>query len=210
MKVAVFSESSADEAAIRILADGILGAETEPVPLPRLQSRGWPSVLHVLPKVVMHLHYQTDADALVVVVDSNCSPVHDAEEDQPCIAPDRCRLCRLRAAVERVRGKLTPVPGREMVKVAIGLAVPAMEAWYLCGVESGVSEAAWRNGQRQGVYPYSRRKLKRDVYGTSHPSLALETERAVEEVRRLVLDLRRLEERYPIGFGALAEDVRGW
>ena len=77
MKVSVLSESSADEAAIRILVDGILGTETEPIPPPRLRTRGWPSVLKDVPTVVRHLHYRTDADAFVLVVDSDDSPLHD-------------------------------------------------------------------------------------------------------------------------------------
>jgi hypothetical protein len=51
MKVAVLSESPADEAAIRIMVDRLLGQETHPVALPPLRSRGWPSVREILPSV---------------------------------------------------------------------------------------------------------------------------------------------------------------
>jgi hypothetical protein len=71
MKVVVLSESSADEAAIRVLVNGILGRETEDVPSLPLRSRGWPSVIKVLPTVIKFLYYRTDAEALVVIADSD-------------------------------------------------------------------------------------------------------------------------------------------
>ena len=40
MKVAVLSESPADEAAIRILIDGILGRPTQPADMPPIRTRG--------------------------------------------------------------------------------------------------------------------------------------------------------------------------
>jgi hypothetical protein len=82
MKVVVLSESSADEAAIRILVNGILGRETEDVSSLPLRSRGWPSVIKVLPTVIKFLHYQTDAEALVVIADSDDSPIHRSSHEQ--------------------------------------------------------------------------------------------------------------------------------
>jgi hypothetical protein len=53
MKLAVLSESSADEAAIRILVDGLLGAATEPVGVNKFASRtGWQQRLQILSAVV--------------------------------------------------------------------------------------------------------------------------------------------------------------
>ena len=77
MKVAVLSESPADEAAIRILVEGLLGRTIEPPPMPPIRSRGHDAVVASLPTVLKHLHYRTDAEALVVVLDSDRSPVHD-------------------------------------------------------------------------------------------------------------------------------------
>ena len=152
MKLAVFSESSADEAAIRILADTLLDRETVPPDMPRLRARGWPSVLQLLPVVVKHLHYQTDADGLIVVADSNWSPLHLGPGDQECGAADKCRLCLLHKATVETQAQLAPVTGRSRLELAMGLAVPAIEAWYLCGVESGVSENAWRQGLASGAF----------------------------------------------------------
>lgn len=96
MKVAVLSESPADEAAVRILAEGVLGKQTQPIALPQLQTRGWCTVLKVLPVVFKHLHYETDAEAFVVVVDSDHSPVHRPAHEQPGGEDEKCRLCKLR------------------------------------------------------------------------------------------------------------------
>src|SRR5215212_1976636 len=134
MKVVVLSESSADEAAIRILINGILGEETEDVPSLPLRSRGWPYVLRVLPTVIKFLHYQTDAEAIVVIADSDDSPVHRSSHDQAGNAEVGCRLCQLRKVFKET--KLTAITGRGELKIAVGLAVPAIEAWYLCGVDA--------------------------------------------------------------------------
>jgi hypothetical protein len=52
--------------------------------------------------------------------------------------------------------------------------------------------------------------LKWRVYGTDRPSLPHAMNRAVQEVSRHHGDLRRLENDFPNGFGALARDLRGW
>ena len=87
------------------------------------------------------------------------------------------------------------------------MAVPAVEAWYLCGRDATVNEAAWIEGQKSMRLPYTRAQLKARVYGTDRPSLPLETACAVREVQRHVHDSRRLEHDFP-GFAALAADLR--
>jgi hypothetical protein len=57
MKVAVFSESSTDEAGIGILTQAVLGRPVERADLPALRPRGWPAVRRVLPVVMKSLHY---------------------------------------------------------------------------------------------------------------------------------------------------------
>jgi len=209
MKVAILSESSADEAAIRILVDGILSRQTRPIAISP-QTRGLSSVFKVLPPVFKHLHYHTDTEAFVVVVDSDRSPVHQNAHEQPGGANEQCRLCQLRGVVAQVQGQLRPVPGRPPIKTAIGLAVPEIEAWYRCGLDPHVTEAAWIQALQSRIYPYTKNSLKRDVYGAERPSLELETQRAVEEARRLVRNLPVIEGLFPNGFGALARDVRSW
>jgi hypothetical protein len=43
------------------------------------------------------------------------------------------------------------------LKIAIGLAVPAIEAWLLCGVDPHITEAAWINGLKE-PFPSSRNR----------------------------------------------------
>lgn len=209
MNVAVLSESPADEAAVRILIGGILGTEISAVNYP-LRSRGWPSVLQLLPTVLKHLHYQTDAEALVLVVDSNSSPVHVISHEEPNQADLNCRICRLRHAIRQTQYQLRERAGYAPIKTAIGLAVPCIEAWYRCGMDARVTEAAWLSGMGSGPLPYAKIGLKREVYGTERPSLLLEEKRASEEATRLAQNLSLLERLFSNGFGILTRDVRGW
>ncbi len=208
MKLAILSESPADEAALRTLAAAVLGGEVSFLH-PGLRARGWPSVLQVLPAVIRHLHFNTDADGLVVVVDADDSVVHTAEHDKPEHFHPQCRLCRLRATFRQTVKKLPTAAGRGRLLRGVGVAVPAVEAWYLCGRDETVTEAAWVAGQRERRLPYTRAELKQRVYGTDRPSLAFETECALHEVARHARDTRRLEFDFP-GFAALAGELRGW
>lgn len=208
MKVAIFSESSADEAALRVLVDALLATQTEIV-YPPVRARGWPSVQDDLPTVVKALHYRTDANALIVVADGNHSTTHMGNPQDLC-NQQGCRLCSLRRSAEQVNSHLTPLLGRATLHITAGLAVPAIEAWYLCGINPAVSEQAWEVGTETGQYPYDKRQLKKLVYGTERPSLAMETQKAVEAAHKLAADMRMLEAKFPVGFGTLATAVRNW
>jgi hypothetical protein len=209
MKIALLSESPADEAALQVLVGYVLGAPFVRVE-PMLRARGWPSVEQVLPAILRHLHFSTDTDGLVVVVDSDDSVVHTAEHEVPGYFHQGCRICRLRTVFRRVFKNLPPAHGRNRVLRAVGLAVPAVEAWYLCGRDTSVTEEAWLRGQANGRPPYTRRELKWRVYGTERPTLPHEIKRAVQEVTRHHGDVRRLENDFPQGFGSLARDLRSW
>ena len=210
MKLAVLSESSADEAAVRILTEGVLGRQTTSISGPPIRARGWPSVREVLPSLVKHLHYQTDAEGLILVVDSNHSPIHQPPHDLPAGADKACRYCQLSVIVDQVQSGLRSVHGRAALKIAIGLAVPCIEAWYLCGLDPHVSEAAWDRSLLSRQVPYSGKELKRRVYGTDRPSLSLETDRARAEAQRLAHNCEILESTFPSGFGALAGRLHSW
>lgn len=208
MKLAILSESPADEAAVAVLVEAVLGEPFVRVQ-PSLRARGWPSVAQVLPSIIRHLHFNTEADGLVVVVDSDDSVVHTAAHDAPDYYHPLCRMCQLRAIFRQTTKKLPAAHGRSRVLRGVGIAVPALEAWYLCGLEESVTEAAWTAGQEAAQMPYTRRELKQRTYGTERPNLQLETEIAVREARRHAKDTRRLEHDFP-GFAALAADVREW
>jgi hypothetical protein len=212
MKLAIFSESAADDAAVRILVDALWGAQTEAATLQRFESRrGCHNVLKNTPVLFRHLHYQTDADALVVVLDSNGSPLHTAQHDEAAPADEDCRLCELRREIAAARRHLRPVPGRAALHTGFGLACPAIEAWYRCGLDSHATEAAWARDLSAGTSaPTYISALKRTVYEADRPSLPHEIECATREAHRLAAGLSLLETSFPGGFGALARDVRSW
>ena len=96
--------------------------------------------------------------------------------------------------------------------MAVGVAVPAIEAWCLVGKGHSVSESAWLRGLESGKYQYDKPQLKQIMYGLDKQSLEIKTQLAIEEAERIVADgkLPDLEKLFPGGFGALADDVRGW
>ena len=208
MKVAILSESPADETALRELVTGVLGGAVQ-FTASGLRARGWPQVGQLVPAVIKHLHFNTDTDALVVVVDADDSIVHGPEHDAPGYFHPQCRMCQLRAIFRQTVKKLPPAHGREHMLRGIGVAVPAIEGWYLCGVEDSVTEQAWVEGQARGRLPYTRAELKFRVYGTDRPTLPLEIRCAVAAAARHRHDTRRLEYDFP-GFASLAADLRGW
>jgi hypothetical protein len=212
MKIAVLSESTADEAAVLPLVRGLLGTSVEAVaPLSR-RPGGWQAALRAIGPTLTYLHYRSDADGFVVIVDSDDSPVHRQEHDQPDSAVETCRLCTMRAAVEQVQRNLRSRQGRGPLKIALGLAVPAIEAWYLTGLDSHVTESAWIAGQQSHRPPFTRLLLKAKVYGTDRPSLAIEQECAVRHAERILREskLPLLKDHFPNGFGALARDLGRW
>ncbi len=205
MKVALLSESPADEAALRVLVGAIIAPPK--FVAQGFRARGWPNVAQLLPAVIRHLHFNTDTDLLVVVADSDDSVVHDPSHERPDYFHPHCRICQLRAVFRQTTKKLPRAHGRDRVLRGVGIAVPAIEAWYLCGRDPNVTEAAWVAGQASGRPPYSRAELKWRVYGTDRPSLAHEIQCARREVARHRHDPRRLENDFP-GFGTLARDLR--
>lgn len=208
MRVVVLGESSADEAAVRVLVDEILGVQTTDAAVLNLRARGWPAVRDVLGAVMKQLHCHTDVEGLVGIADSNGAVVHVPQHDAFAGGEPGCRVCGLRRMIAGVR--LTPVAGRLPLKTAIGVAVPAVEAWYAHGIVPHLNEAAWSRALRDKVYPYTKLGLKETVYGTTRPSIQMETERALAEATRIVGRVDLLEQDFPGGFGALASDLRGW
>ena len=201
MRVAILSESSADAALLRVIVDALLGVKTIPVQT-QLRSRGWTSVRSNLPKISQILHYRTDTEALVVVVDSNHTYLSRDKQKN--------RLRDFQALVERCRSQLSPVPGRVPLKIALGVAAPAIEAWWLCKSHLQVSEAAWEKGLDEKRDPYSKLDLKKWLYGAENNSLEHMTLKMVEAARILEKDLTVLEQAFPQGFGSLAGEIRRW
>lgn len=209
MKIAIVSESSADEAAVKILVDAVVGSETEVVAL-RTRPNGWPHVLNLLPNIVVRLHYGTNVEALVVVVDSDESPVHENSHEQEQAENPECRLCLLRITLRNALAKVHPLLNRTAMKTALGLAVPAIEAWFRCGIDPHVTEFEWDRKLRGEILTYDKRSLKLSSYGSDPSSNFQRTEIGKQAARRLAINLEQLEQRFPNGFGALLRDLRNW
>jgi hypothetical protein len=109
MRVALISESSADEPALRILTEAILGEVIEVEQL-RVRSRGWQSVFKNLRSYLAALHYG-GADGAVILLDSDDTELHDNSHG-PDLPRGRCRLCDLRRDAEHILKQFTPVEGR--------------------------------------------------------------------------------------------------
>ncbi len=212
MKIAVLGESTADEAAVSILIEGLLKTKVEIVRFPEPPSRGWRGVLTAVELVLRHLHYRTDADALVVTLDSDESPVHRKEHEDTGNDDPKCRLCQLRRITNTAQSSLKARKGCRPIRVAFGVAVPAIEAWCLCGTDSHITDSAWIQALQSRRFPYTKKELKQTLYGSPDPVLKLETERLVEQSRNLLAreQLPLLENCFPIGFGSLAAEVRSW
>ena len=144
------------------------------------------------------------------MVDSNGSPPHLAEHDSANVQEPKCRLCELRRIVKETQARVRPRTGGSPPKVAVGLAVPAIEAWLLYGVDAGVTEAAWINGMRERRRPYTTNQLKERLYATTRPSLAKETEVMRAAAERLCGNIEAFTACFPQGFGALAKELQSW
>ena len=203
MRVAILSESSADEAALRLLVDAMLGISTViPDGVAPLRSRGWPAVRNVLPIIAKQLHHSGLADGLVFVADSNHATV--IEDDS------RNRLRDLLQMVASLRKELKPSAGRAPLKIAVGVASPAIEAWLLCDGRPEISEASWEKGLVDKREPYSKLGLKQLLYGVNKPNLMLETERMIQAANEMAGKIALLETRFPNGFVSLAKELRTW
>jgi hypothetical protein len=210
MKICVVSESAVDEVAIRILAEAVLRTTTESIEPQRLRARGWPSVLNLLPAIIKHLYYNTEADGLAIVADSDDSRPHEPAHDHPEPQPGNCRLCQLRHRATEELNKLSCVPDRKALKIAIGLAVPSIEAWYRAGIDPHVNEIAWGRKLIGESITYNRRSLKDAVYGSDRAPRTVMIAKATEAATRLSSDLEVLSRLFPNGFGHFLKSLRDW
>ena len=209
MKIGFYCESPADQAAMRVFVEGLLGQPIEPINVD-LEAHSVPGFFSALGGVYRGVHYNSDAEGLVIVVDSDDTELHRAEHDSPGPREDRCRLCQVHKILEDAQRNLRPRTDRPGLKVAIGLTVPSIEAWYLVGKNHEVGEAAWRAALPTGKLPFTRPKLKELVYGTDRPSLELSTECGTREARRIITNMSAIEMAFPDGFGLMAQEIRSW
>jgi hypothetical protein len=145
MKIAVLSEFTADEEAVHVLVKGVLGIQVEPVHHGyQARTGGWAPTINLASNAIRRLYYGTDAEGFVITVDSDTSPIHTSDHEVAGQQNPKCRLCQIKEKVDFTLNGLAPVRGRVPFRVAIGMAVPAIEAWYRCGQDGRVCEAIWQ------------------------------------------------------------------
>lgn len=211
MKVAFFSESKADETVLKHFVEELSEEGLEEKDIRKnLQFRSSSSVIKYLPVVIRSVHYNSDAEFLVVSSDSDDTPVHIAQHKT--IKNEQCHLCCLQIIAQKSLAELQESPGKQMLKVAIGVPVPAIEAWLLFGKNPHVSEHYWIRFQNGEKITYDRKKLKTELYGGEHVPEAQRIEISIKAIQRIVENqlLEGLEKEFPQGFGTMADKVRNW
>ncbi len=114
-------------------------------------------------------------------------------------------------AVTRTLGDLSDVPNRQPLRVAIGVAAPALEAWLRFSTDRTCTERAWAVRQQdRASAPQEIRRLKEQLYGTSRVTDKHIREQGLPLAERLVQDLNALERAFPNGFGSFAAELRSW
>lgn len=207
MKVGILSESDVDEESIRILSEAVLQRTVEVLQPLRVRTRGWSGVFRDLPRTFKALHWRPDADGMIVVLDSDDTPAHDRAHEEAHFSNTECRACGLYRHINDLRNSL-PVRNPPL-KLAIGLAVPAIEAWYLCGIDQHSTEGRFTREDSRSLYVL-RRELKEKSYGTYPVPQSVAKQKAVEHCNRLVQSLDLLERQFPIGFGTLVRALKSW
>ena len=75
MKIAFYCESPADQTALAVITEGILGQALDPI---YLEARSVPAFFIALDGVFRGVHWDSDADAFIPVVDSDRTELHDS------------------------------------------------------------------------------------------------------------------------------------
>ncbi|HIQ22990.1 MAG TPA: hypothetical protein EYH34_17325 [Planctomycetes bacterium] len=221
MQVVVLSESAVDETVVRILVRALLPRDAEFVE-PTIRHRGVDFLLRGgFRSLALATFYQGSADGLACVVDADMTPPHEERNArwspqsggladlQAC--SDRCRLCYLRRQWAASGLARRPRPkGSPPLRVALGLAVPSIEAWLLAGSQFHVTEAAWRNyaaSQKQSYNNLAKQRVFSDLRGIDKKA-----ERAEQRIEAILESAgwQQLQRLFPDGFGAFVRDLQRW
>ena len=202
MRVAILSESAADEAALRILVDAVLGVKTFPIEKPSVAMTSIHGVRKTLRTVIQVLHHKSDAEGLVVVVDSNHSSLEATTGEN--------RLREFGDLIAKTRAGLGARSGRPALLIAHGVASPALEGWLLCKRDGQITEAAWEKGLRDKREPYTKLALKRRLLEADYTSSELRWQKMTEAATEVAADIAHLETQFPNGFGSMARQLREW
>ena len=201
MKISVLAESSNDAAVMVELASAALGGPVELINS-GFEMMGWNMIPSVLPAVIKHLHFRSEADGLIVVADSNHSSLEPG-------APNNRRE-ELRAMAAKIVENLGMLHGRSRIRIAIAVASPALVAWLLFHRYGEISESAWERGLVEKKDPYTKGVLKQRLYGVQRPSRDIATALRLEAARQVSQRIHELRSRFPLGFGSFFEDLLSW
>lgn len=210
MKIGILSEWDTDEAAYKILVESILERPVEIVKSYRKRAGGWGPAKALIGTMIRQLN-SAGADGFVFVGDSDSTPPHAASHDELPNGSPGCRLCEIRQIVATATQELRERSGQPRLKIAVGMATPAIEAWLLSGLEPNRTEAWFRQEQSLGrLSGQTRRDLKINKYGSLEASADIKMQRTLENAHRIAGDLDGLERRFQFGFGHLRSDLTQW
>ncbi|MBM4072709.1 MAG: hypothetical protein FJ271_27850 [Planctomycetes bacterium] len=129
----------------------ILGQPLESISMD-LEAHSVPGFFNALDGVFRGVHYNSDAEALIIVVDSDRTEPHELTHDFQKDTGIGCRHCKIAQIIARARNQLKPRQSQAELKIAIGLAVPSIEA---CAWLARTNRSAKLPGKpvgRQGVH----------------------------------------------------------
>lgn len=217
MKIALLCESPVDEAAVKVLVETVLATPVQWISHKILVGRGggFGAILKGISIAIRALHYNSEADAIVVVIDSDNTPIHGVTHLSEGEAARDCRVCEILTELDKFHRHLTPPQGPRL-RLAVGQPVPCLEAWLLYGRDPHVGEAQWRRvvteaglKGRESTASFKKR-LKQEVFGTDGPPPLDAGEVATRQARRVTTDLDGFELRFPSGFGLFRAKLRSW
>lgn len=109
MKIAFFGESPADQAAVSVFTEGLLGEPPEHTEM-ALEGHGVTGVLNALVGVFRGVYYNSDAEGMVLVIDCDDTELHHSDHDKPGNGGENCRLCQARKIITKAREQLRARP----------------------------------------------------------------------------------------------------
>ncbi len=204
MKIVVLAESPADRVAIETLALAILDENVEFV-IYMPPAGGIDAVVAVIRPALLSLHYLRKADGLIVVVDSNGTPIETGHVGG--------RVHLIQKEIDQIQSQISPLADYPPIKTAVGVAAPSIESWLLFGIDKQCTEAAWIVRHKDGSSSVANiQRLKKRLYCTDRPDIHTETRVMRQHAARLVEESKTeaLEQSFPYGFGQLAKDLRSW
>jgi hypothetical protein len=112
-------------------------------------------------------------------------------------------------SARRTIALLNPVFGKNLLRVGVGVAAPAIEAWYEFGLDSRATEAGWRAVPRD--QQMTRKRELKDRVARRHGTIAgVNPEAAASDAHRVCKEIDKFARAFASGFGPLAAAVRSW